>query len=747
MTKFLSNIDLNNNSIKNIVIDNRDNEPDNPKTGQIYYNNILHKVYVYEDDSWNELSLPNQNGNDGKYLSTNGSELIWENSVNYKHLTNCITSIPQDINLELTNGTLTLKSGSKVYTGTGTAINVNSDIVFHTGTIGSSTDSFFIFCNTSGGFGARATSSQCISSSSNPGSGYYVWFDTTNNKVMYSTSANGTFDTELSLPIGVYQRTNGNATSIKQVFNGFGYVANTVFALPDVEGLIPNGRNSDGTLNNYTYKVNNVIIRTGGTTYTGRYTVVGNAGDVFLLSSGYTYNYELNINENNGVKSNSCIIGTLDVSAGKITTFNIKKVFKSVDEFELKELISNNNSIVNSFGHIGQIGYTTRTSVPEGCAWCDGSEYTQSAFPDVYQMLVDGDLQKTDYTTYSSIISSNGSCGFFGLQEGHSVMYAWIDFGSPKYTESETPNTGDILYNEELNPIAQVVSYTNNTIVVGDIVTTFAPEVEDTTTYTRASQYDMDATDARFKVPKLSDVYIKAGQTASSFNAESLPNPELDIIIRQDESSSTDASLDAIYGNDGYTGSSLSTTGSADEYMKRMSSYGTETYADVLIDNNVYQDGAKVNPDNVVYRAYVVLYSSAVEASVAQAGEFIQGLSTKANASDVQSSLSTKASVNADNFTSTGKQTVVGWGMPDYSAGVSLSAGGAAPADGYIYTVLTGTNATYQLQIINNGIEMMKVNSHNQYTGLDVGTLNPISFGESVSMNCVFYPCKGVQNA
>ena len=48
-------------------------------------------------------------------------------------------------------------------------------------------------------------------------------------------------------------------------------------------------------------------------------------------------------------------------------------------------------------------------------------------------------------------------------------------------------------------------------------------------------------------------------------------------------------------------------------------------------------------------------------------------LSTKANASDVQSSLSTKASVNADNFTSTGKQTVVGWGMPDYTSTVSIS--------------------------------------------------------------------------
>lgn len=309
-----------------------------PLNARLWYLNENGESYILRSTKANNtdnfLTNPSVIGDSWVYDITTTS---YVNAKINEIRTNCITNIPQDINLELTDGTLTLKSGSKVYTGTGKAININSNIVFHSGTIGSSTDSFFIFCNTSGGLGAKATSSQCISNSSNPGSGYYVWFDTTNNKVMYSTNANGTFDTELSLPIGIYQRTNGNATSIKQVFNGFGYVANTVFALPDVEGLIPNGRNSDGTLNNYTYKVNNVIIRTSGTTYTGRYTVVGNAGDVFLLSSGYTYNYELNINENNGVKSNSCIIGTLDVSAGKITTFNIKKVFNALDRFEFQE--------------------------------------------------------------------------------------------------------------------------------------------------------------------------------------------------------------------------------------------------------------------------------------------------------------------------------------------------------------------------------------------------------------------------
>ena len=36
--------------------------------------------------------------------------------------TNCLTEIPQDITLELNNGTLTLKAGSKVYVPNGSGV-------------------------------------------------------------------------------------------------------------------------------------------------------------------------------------------------------------------------------------------------------------------------------------------------------------------------------------------------------------------------------------------------------------------------------------------------------------------------------------------------------------------------------------------------------------------------------------------------------------------------------------------------
>ncbi len=206
-----------------------------------------------------------------------------------------------------------------------------------------------------------------------------------------------------------------------------------------------------------------------------------------------------------------------------------------------------------SFGNIGDIKYTTRIDIPNGGAWCDGAEYTKTAFPDLYQMLVDGKLQKTDYATFNSSVSTNGSCGFFAL------------------------NT--------------------------------------------ASQ--------KFKVPLLKDIYIKAGQTPSTFGAESLPN----ITGQWARSSSTNENTTANSGTFNGAFYQAGTTGTRYQTGNSSSKYeGTSQLGfDASRSSSTYQDGAKVNPDHVVYRAYVVLYSSAAEASEAQAAEFINALTNKAN--------------------------------------------------------------------------------------------------------------------
>ena len=101
----------------------------------------------------------------------------------------------------------------------------------------------------------------CFSGGTAP-SGYPIncWYDTTNNKIKYTFD--GTYsDTRIAcLPLGIYHQVSAGYTySINQIFNGFGYIGSTAFALPGVKGLIPNGRNADGTLKNTSFTIGKVL--------------------------------------------------------------------------------------------------------------------------------------------------------------------------------------------------------------------------------------------------------------------------------------------------------------------------------------------------------------------------------------------------------------------------------------------------------------------------------------------------------
>ena len=167
-------------------------------------------------------------------------------------VTNCITEIPQDIKLELTNGTLTLKAGSKVYVPNGSGVfntlTIANDIT--ASSWGGGTDDIMLFINGTSFTGIPAT--RCYSGSSQPtvsGGTDAYWYDTTNNVIKRTTDTGATWTTTTySLPIAIFSRVSGTITAIKQVFNGFGYIGSTIFALPGVKVLVPDGRNADGSL-------------------------------------------------------------------------------------------------------------------------------------------------------------------------------------------------------------------------------------------------------------------------------------------------------------------------------------------------------------------------------------------------------------------------------------------------------------------------------------------------------------------
>lgn len=259
--------------------------------------------------------------------------------INQTHISNCITEIPQDIKLELNNGTLTLKAGSKVYVPNGVgvfdAVTVPSDVVFHTGTIGTSTSEFMICCNLTGGFGVRANLSTYESGPTAPVDTGKIWFDTNNNAV--KKYENGSWVRAYSLPVGIYQRTNGEATSINKVFNGFSYLGSTIFALPGVKGLIPNGRNIDGSLKNNEFTINNVLMTTFENNYTADAVIVINETIYSALrSSFYEYDVKNNLNLQQGTKKNWGICGLLSTTNGTITSFTLKTPFHAVDYNDTK---------------------------------------------------------------------------------------------------------------------------------------------------------------------------------------------------------------------------------------------------------------------------------------------------------------------------------------------------------------------------------------------------------------------------
>lgn len=185
------------------------------------------------------------------------------------NVTNCITEIPQDIKLELNNGTLTLKAGSKVYIPNGFEedgttpkfdIRIIENNVSNTASF--NTQHSMMYQPSLGSFAHYVQGYNLFSGSTDP-TGVptpSTNYNTTLNKIRFSGDGGSSWaDVDYSLPFAITTSSSSQYTSIDQVFNGFGYIGSTAFALPGVKGLIPNGRNEDGTLKNYEFTVDKVL--------------------------------------------------------------------------------------------------------------------------------------------------------------------------------------------------------------------------------------------------------------------------------------------------------------------------------------------------------------------------------------------------------------------------------------------------------------------------------------------------------
>lgn len=171
---------------------------------------------------------------DGNNVITAGANKILNTS---SYTTNRILEIPQDIKLELNNGTLTLKAGSKVYVPNGVGVfevkTAQQDITMTRNTNAKE----LVFVRWSGdNITSLDAWTFCYSGSSAPsGESFMAWYDTSNNVVKGTANGGSTWTETLSFSIAAISEDSTKITSIDQVFNGFGYIGSTVFVLPGVK--------------------------------------------------------------------------------------------------------------------------------------------------------------------------------------------------------------------------------------------------------------------------------------------------------------------------------------------------------------------------------------------------------------------------------------------------------------------------------------------------------------------------------
>lgn len=187
---------------------------------------------------------------------------------NSPYTTNRILEIPQDIKLELNNGTLTLKAGSKVYVPNGfeqdgttpkfDVVTIASDLSQNYSGWGTQ-KRLLTYNTTKNGLEAYELDTQTASGDTAPTVSYtYItWYDTANNLVKYTGDSGLTWTSGGSLPLAIF---SGADIILYQVFNGFGYIGSTVFALPGVKVQGPDGKNEDGTYKNGILTVSSVSI-------------------------------------------------------------------------------------------------------------------------------------------------------------------------------------------------------------------------------------------------------------------------------------------------------------------------------------------------------------------------------------------------------------------------------------------------------------------------------------------------------
>lgn len=364
--------------------------------------------------------------------------------------TNCITEIPQDIKLELNNGVITLKAGSKVYIPNGVGIFeekiTTSDFSF----VGD-TNRNCLLCNSAdpnwplfdlppeyyySGTTAPTVFAYGI---------YACWYDTTNNVIKTTADAGVTWIPGASFPLCKATETANGFTSIDQVFNGFGYIGSTIFALPGVKGLISNGRNDDGTLKNIEFTIDTVKLETKLSQETFNADIALTTGGIFnsFSKDNTTEDVDNNYYYFGNDQYQGIYLGTCTYTFGVVYNFVTKNAFCEADNNSVVRLSGNQNiKGIKTFDNIVRLFgiQTTSTDAYQHVNFLDMNGGPNNNGKGAYIAIEDGSNGQ-----WNKITTERGDNTFYGANtfnqtiQGTAYRALWGDLAEYYLTDAEYP--------------------------------------------------------------------------------------------------------------------------------------------------------------------------------------------------------------------------------------------------------------------------------------------------------------------
>ena len=176
--------------------------------------------------------------------------------------------------MELNDGVLTLKAGSKVYVPNGFEEDGTTpkfdEIILESDTPGYGSGEGwsklpYIFWYNPAVTDINQSVNHYSGSVAPTETRYMLWYDTTNNLVKYSDDTGATWTSGLSLPICLASNITGSKfDSITRIFNHISFIGKHLFVLPGIKGLIANSRYTNGALKTIPFEINKVLIKENG---------------------------------------------------------------------------------------------------------------------------------------------------------------------------------------------------------------------------------------------------------------------------------------------------------------------------------------------------------------------------------------------------------------------------------------------------------------------------------------------------